>query len=117
MNVLVLEMIKKQKVLSNWTNEKVEKMNKILSDWENFKNMLEDHQMIMKQQIDTMKSNLTMEIQRVLSMYDTFHSRWQQYKPKGFENENNLKLKNVVDFLKDSRDEWNALKEHKERIV
>lgn len=109
-------MVKKQKVLSNWTNEKVEKMNKALSDWENFKNMLEDHQMIMKQQIETMKSNLTTEIQRILNMFDTFHSRWQQYKPKGFEEENNSKLKKVIDFLKDSRAEWNTLKEHREKI-
>lgn len=117
MDILALEMIKKQKILSNWTNEKVEKMNRVLSDWEKFKNMLEDHEMIIKQQIDTMKSNLTTEMQRVLNMYDTFHSKWQQWKPKGFENENNLKLKKVVDFLKDSRDEWNVLKEHKEKIV
>lgn len=109
-------MVRKQKVLSNWTNEKVEKMNKALSDWENFKNMLEDHQMIMKQQIETMKSNLTTEIQRILNMFDTFHSRWQQYKPKGFEEENNSKLKKVIDFLKDSRAEWNTLKEHREKI-
>lgn len=116
MNLLVSEMVKKQKVLSNWTNEKVEKMNKALSDWENFKNMLENHQMIMKQQIETMKSNLNSEIQRILNMFDTFHSRWQQYKPKGFEDENNSKLKKVVDFLKDSRAEWNTLKEHREKI-
>lgn len=117
MDLLVLEMIKKQKVLSNWTNEKIDKMNKVISDWENFKNMLEDHQLVMKQQIDTMKSNLTTEMQRVLNMYDTFLSRWQQYKPKGFENESNLKLKKIVDFLKDSRDEWNTLKEHRKKIV
>jgi len=117
MNLLVLEMIRKQKVLSNWTNEKIEKMNKTLSDWENFKNMLDDHQMIMKQQIETMKSNLTTEIQKVFTMFDTFRSKWQQYKPKGFEDENNSKLKKVVDFLKDCRAEWNTLKEHKETIM
>jgi len=117
MNLLVLEMIKKQKVLSNWTNEKVEKISKTLSDWENFKNMLDDHQTIMKQQIETMKSNLTMEIQKVSSMLDTFQSKWQQYKPKGFEDENNSKLKKVVDFLKDSRAEWNSLKEQKDKLM
>lgn len=112
-----MEIIKKHKVLSNWTNEKVEKMNQALSNWENFKNMLEDHQMIMKQQIDTMKSNLTAEMQRVLNMFDTFQSKWQQYKPKGFEDENNTKLKKVIEFLKDSRTEWNTLKEQKENIM
>lgn len=110
-------MIKKQKVLSNWTNEKVEKMNKALSDWENFKSMVEDHQMIMKQQIETMKSNLTTEMQRVLNTFDTFHSRWQQYKPKGFEDTNNSKLKKVVEFLKESRTEWNTLVENKDKVV
>lgn len=117
MNFLVSEMIKKQKVLSNWTNEKVEKLNQALSDWENFKIMLEDHQMIMKQQIETMKSNLTTEMQKVLNMIDTFHSRWQQYKPKEFDSKNSSKLKKIVDFLKDSRTEWNILKEQKEKIV
>lgn len=117
MDLLVLEMVKKQKVLSNWTNEKIDKLNKALSDWENFKNILENHQMIMKQQIETMKSNLSTEMQKVLSMFDTFHSRWQQCKPKGFEDENNSKLKKVVDFLKDSRAEWNTLKEQKEKIM
>lgn len=117
MNLLVSEMIKKQKVLSNWTNEKVEKINKTLADWDNFKIMVEDHQMIMKQQIETMKNNLTTEMQRVLNMFDTFNSKWQQYKPKGFEDENNSKLKKVIEFLKDSRIEWNSLKEHKEKIM
>lgn len=117
MNILVSEMIKKQKVLSNWTNEKVEKLNQVLSDWENFKNMLEDHQMIMKQQIETMKSNLTIEMQKVLNMIDAFHSRWQQYKPKEFDNKNSSKLKKIIDFLKDSRAEWTILKEHKEKTV
>lgn len=117
MNILVSEMIKKQKVLSNWTNEKVEKLNQVLSDWENFKIMLEDHQMIMKQQIETMKNNLTTEMQKVLNMIDTFHSRWQQYKPKDFDTKNSSKLKKIIDFLKDSRIEWNILKEQKEKIV
>lgn len=117
MDILVSEMTKKQKVLSNWTNEKVDKINKALSDWENFKNMLENHQMIMKQQIETMKSNLITETHRVLNMFDTFHSRWQQYKPQGFEDENNSKLKMISNFLKDSRAEWNNLKEHGEKIV
>ncbi|XP_060838419.1 cytoplasmic dynein 2 heavy chain 1 [Rhopalosiphum padi] len=117
MNFVVLEIVKKQKVLSNWTNEKVDKMNQALSNWENFKNMLENHQMIMKQQIDTMKSNLTAEMQSVLNMFDTFHSKWQQYKPKGFEDENNSKLKKIVEFLKNSRTEWNTLKEKKEKII
>lgn len=117
MNLMVLEMIKKQKVLSNWTNEKVDKMNHALSSWENFKNMLENHQMVMKQQIDAMKSNLTAEMQTVVNMFDTFHSKWQQYRPKGFEDENSSKLKKIVEFLKDSRAEWNTLKEQKEKIV
>lgn len=117
MDNLVLELIKKHKVLSNWTNEKIEKMNKALTDWENFKSMLEDHQMVMRQQIETIKSNLISEMQRVLNMFDTFNSRWQQFKPKGFDDENNLKFKKIIDFLKDSRTEWNALKEHKEKIV
>jgi len=117
MNVLVLEMMKKHKVLSNWTNEKVDKINKVLSDWENFKDILEDHQMVIKQQIDTIKSNLTIETQKVINMFDTFCSKWQQYKPKGFDDENNLKLKKVVDFLKDSRDEWNTLKELGEKVT
>lgn len=117
MNILVLEMVKKQKVLSNWTNEKINKINKALSDWENFKNILENHQMVMKQQIETMKINLTTEMQNVLIMFDTFHSRWQQYKPKGFEDENNSKIKKVIDFLKNSRAEWKILKEQKEKIV
>jgi len=117
MNLVVLEIIKKQKVLSNWTNEKVDKMNQALSSWENFKNMLENHQMIMKQQIDTMKSNLTAEIQNILNMFDAFHSKWQQYKPKNFEDENNSKFKKVVEFLKNSRAEWNTLKEKKEKIM
>lgn len=117
MNLLVSEMLKKQKVLSNWTNEKVEKTGKAMSDWENFKTMLDDHQSIVKQQIETMKSNLTAEMQRVLNAFDTFRSRWQQYKPKGSEDENNSKLKKIVDFLKDSRAEWNTLKEHREKIV
>jgi len=117
MNLIVLEIIKKQKVLSNWTNEKVDKMNQALSSWENFKNMLENHQMVMKQQIDAMKSNLTAEMQTVLNMFDTFNSKWQQYRPKSFEDENSSKLKKIVEFLKDSRTEWNALKEQKEKIV
>lgn len=117
MNLLVSEMIKKQKVLSNWTNEKIEKMNKTLSDWENFKNMLDNHQIIMRQQIETMKTNLTAEVQKVFTTFNTFCSKWQQYKPKGFEDENNSKLKKVIDFLKDSRAEWNTLKELKEKLV
>lgn len=116
MNLVVSEMSKKQKVLSNWTNEKVEKTNKALSDWENFKSMLDDHRMIMKQQIETMKNNLTTEMQRVLNTFDTFRSRWQQYKPRGSEDDNSSKLKKIVDFLKDSRAEWNAMKEHREQI-
>lgn len=117
MNIIALEIVKKQKVLSNWTNEKVDKMNQALSSWENFKNMLENHQMVMKQQIDAMKSNLTAEMQTILNMFDTFHSKWQQYKPKGFEDDKSSKLKKVVEFLKTSRVEWNTLKEQKEKIV
>lgn len=117
MNILVSEMIKKQKVLSNWTNEKIEKIDKALSDWENFKDMLEDHQLVMKQQIEMMKNNLIMETQRVLTLFDTFQSRWHQYKPKGFEDESNLKLKKIVDFLKDSRAEWNIIKENSGKVM
>lgn len=114
---MVAEMVKKQKVLSNWTNEKIDRINKALSNWENFKDMLDNHQMIMKQQIETMKNNLAAETQRVSNMYDTFQSRWQRYKPKGFDDEIDSKSKKIVDFLKDSRAEWNTLKEHGEKIV
>lgn len=117
MDHMVSEMVKKQKVLSNWTNEKVDRMNKALSDWENFKDMLDNHRTIMKQQIDTMKNNLAAETQRISNMFDAFQSRWQRYKPKGFYDENNSKSKKIVDFLKDSRAEWNTLKEHSEKIV
>lgn len=117
MNIFVSEMTKKQKVLSNWTNEKVDQINKTLSDWDNFKNTLEIHQMMMKQQIESIKSHLITETQRVLNMFDSFQSRWQQYKPKGFEDKNNSTLKKIVEFLKDSRDEWDSLKNLWEKIV
>ncbi|XP_050526495.1 cytoplasmic dynein 2 heavy chain 1 isoform X2 [Daktulosphaira vitifoliae] len=117
MDGLFIETVKKQKILSNWTNERIEKISKVQSDWENLKNTLDNHQVIMKKQIEAMKINLLEEGQKLLNMYDMFKSKWQMNKPKKFLEDKNFNFNKVIEFLKKNRAEWNMLNEHKKKLI
>ena len=73
---------KKNKVLSAWTKEQMEQVERVTATWDNFQSLMDNHEMIISKQVDAIKSNLNTQVKNVNGEIDKFKMRWDQMKPK-----------------------------------
>ncbi|KAK6637824.1 hypothetical protein RUM44_008246 [Polyplax serrata] len=110
--------VKKNKTLASWTKEKIEQVNQLIFSWDNFQNNLKNHKSLISRQVERMKIALNGETENLLSQIEKFNLRWEMQKPKDADIEeadfNSLK-KNVV-LLEEKLEEWNGMKEKKEKL-
>ena len=73
---------KKNKILSAWTKEQMEQVERVTATWDNFQSLMDNHELIISKQVDSIKSNLNTQVKNVNGEIDKFKMRWDQMKPK-----------------------------------
>lgn len=82
--------------------------------WDKFELMIESHQLMIKDQLDVLKSNMKSRIVDFEVQLDKFGSRWKQFRPTDdVVDEGEEKCKAAVQTVKEKRNEFNELLEVK----
>ncbi|EDO38992.1 predicted protein [Nematostella vectensis] len=72
----------KNKLLRNVAGGGVEQIGQLQARWDKFELMLESHELMVKEQVEVMKSNVESRVQAFQQELDKFAARWHQLKPK-----------------------------------
>jgi dynein heavy chain 2 len=76
------QMIQKSQILSSWTREQVDSVNRLKGAWERLQSLLENHQHIIAKQMETIKTTLNIESENIEKEMERFAAKWEQIKPK-----------------------------------
>ncbi|PIO67491.1 dynein heavy chain, region 2, partial [Teladorsagia circumcincta] len=60
----------------------VEQMSSLTDQWEKFELMLDSHQMMIKEQVEVLKSNVDIRVKALNDEAEKLLARWNQFKPK-----------------------------------
>ncbi|XP_044749353.1 cytoplasmic dynein 2 heavy chain 1 [Coccinella septempunctata] len=115
------EMIMKSKVLSSWTREQVDSVNRLKGAWERLQSLLENHQHIVAKQMETIKTTLHIESENMDREMERFYAKWEQAKPKALSGDladkNTEELFNQLQVMKEKRDQWEEIVQSKNKLI
>ncbi|KAK5976753.1 hypothetical protein GCK32_019543 [Trichostrongylus colubriformis] len=60
----------------------VDQMSSLTDQWEKFETMLDSHQMMIKEQVEVLKSNVDIRVKALNDESEKLLARWNQFKPK-----------------------------------
>ncbi|CAH0388994.1 unnamed protein product [Bemisia tabaci] len=115
---LVVEIEKKNNVLSSWTKDRMEQVADLKISWDNFESILSNQQFVLNQQVENMKNHLSTLSENLKSDFEKFALRWEQLRPKEADalDMSGSVLQTNLTILKEKREEWNLLCETLESI-
>ena len=109
---------KKNKLLSAWTKESLDQVQKVTLTWDNFQSLMDNHELVISKQVESIKSNLNTQSRNLNNEIEKFKMRWDQMKPKEDALEGDpSKIVQGIAFIKEKRKEWSLLMETREKIV
>ncbi|RZC33069.1 cytoplasmic dynein 2 heavy chain 1 [Asbolus verrucosus] len=114
------QMIQKSQILSSWTREQVDSVNRLKGAWERLQSLLENHQHIISKQIETIKTTLNIESENLEKEMERFGAKWDQIKPKphtGQTADQSLdELHKQLMNIKEKKVQWEELMEKKNKL-
>ncbi|KAL3981549.1 Dynein heavy chain N-terminal region 1 family protein [Acanthocheilonema viteae] len=95
-----------------------EQLPTVLALWEKFELMLDSHQSMIKEQVDTLKSNVNTRLKSLSDEIEKLFVRWNQFKPKNdlFDDDRNAILE-AIQFIKEKRDEFDELQQKRDALL
>ena len=86
--------------------------------WDNFQSLMDNHEMVISKQIESIKSNLNTQSKNLNSEIEKFKMRWDQMKP----NEDSLegdqtRIVQAIAFIHEKKKEWALLMETRDKII
>jgi dynein heavy chain 2 len=96
----------------------VELLAQTQQQWEKFDLMLDSHQLMIKEQVDVLKSQVASRVASFNNDVEKFAARWNQMKPKNdtLDADRPTVLK-AVEFVKDKRAEFGELTSQAQKLV
>ncbi|EJW77815.1 hypothetical protein WUBG_11276, partial [Wuchereria bancrofti] len=90
----------------------------VLKLWEKFELMLDSHQLMIKEQVETLKSNVKTRLKSLNDEIEKLFVRWNQFKPKNelFDDDRNA-LIGAIQFIKEKRDEFDELQRKRDSLL
>uniref|UniRef100_A0A0R3R0Z9 DHC_N2 domain-containing protein n=1 Tax=Brugia timori TaxID=42155 RepID=A0A0R3R0Z9_9BILA len=90
----------------------------VLKLWEKFELMLDSHQLMIKEQVETLKSNVKTRLKSLNDEIEKLFVRWNQFKPKNelFDDDRNALL-GAIQFIKEKRDEFDELQRKRDALL
>ncbi|KAM3726645.1 Cytoplasmic dynein 2 heavy chain [Dirofilaria immitis] len=95
-----------------------EQLPTVLKLWEKFELMLDSHQLMIKDQVETLKSNVTTRLKSLNGEIEKLFVCWKQFKPKNdiFSEDRNAML-GAIQFIKEKRDEFDNLQQKRDALL
>ncbi|XP_052794024.1 cytoplasmic dynein 2 heavy chain 1-like isoform X3 [Mya arenaria] len=108
----------KNKLLRSVAGGGVDSINNLLARWDKFELMMESHQLMVKEQVDTLKKNVSSRVKTFEADLDKFAARWAQLKPgdEALEGDKE-KLAAAIQVIKDKRQEFQEIEENRKKLV
>ncbi|VDM42915.1 unnamed protein product [Toxocara canis] len=89
-----------------------------MQQWEKFESMLNSHQLMIKEQVDVLKSNVSKNIKALSEEAEKLFARWNQFKPKKETlSEDRAAVLNAIEFIKEKRVQFNELRLSQEKLL
>ncbi|KAK5644080.1 hypothetical protein RI129_007925 [Pyrocoelia pectoralis] len=121
MEGLYQEMMRKSKMLSSWTRERVDSVNRLKGAWERLQNLLENYEHIIAKQMETMKTTVQIASDNLLNDMERFAAKWEQIKKKSqsgqMSGQSLTQLQKHLEDIKEKRDQMNYLCSRKEKLT
>ncbi|XP_076274081.1 dynein cytoplasmic heavy chain beethoven isoform X2 [Rhynchophorus ferrugineus] len=121
MEAVYNEMVEKSKILSGWSREQVDAVNRIKGAWERLGSLISNHQHIMAKQMETARTTLNVEKENLLKQVERFEAKWNQMKT--VQNsldpyENTIEgIRKQFKEVQDKRAEWDGIVEKRTCLV
>ncbi|VDO65563.1 unnamed protein product [Haemonchus placei] len=95
----------------------VDQMSSLTDQWEKFELMLDSHQMMIKEQVEVLKSNVDVRVKALNDESEKLLARWNQFKPKSdaLQGDRQAMLK-AIEFIKEKRLEYDELTAKREKL-
>uniref|UniRef100_A0A158Q7Q4 Cytoplasmic dynein 2 heavy chain 1 n=1 Tax=Elaeophora elaphi TaxID=1147741 RepID=A0A158Q7Q4_9BILA len=95
-----------------------EQLPTVLSLWEKFELMLDSHQLMIKEQVEILKSNVGARMKSLIGEIEKLFVRWNQFKPKNdlLDDDRNAMLR-AIQFIKEKREEFDELQEKRNALL
>ncbi|XP_012944204.1 cytoplasmic dynein 2 heavy chain 1 [Aplysia californica] len=107
----------KNKLLRSVAGGGVDSLTQLQSRWDKFEIMMESHQLMVKEQVEVMKSNVQSRVKAFEQEVDKFTARWHQLKPgdDALEGDKDTCDKAVA-IIKEKRQEFQELEETMKKL-
>ncbi|XP_064610087.1 cytoplasmic dynein 2 heavy chain 1-like isoform X3 [Liolophura sinensis] len=108
----------KNKLLRSVAGGGVDSINQLQARWDKFELMMESHQLMVKEQVEVMKTNLQSRVKAFQQEVEKFAARWHQLKP-GDEalDGDKQKCDQAVNIIREKRQEFAELEETRAKLV
>uniref|UniRef100_A0AC35UGK5 Cytoplasmic dynein 2 heavy chain 1 n=1 Tax=Rhabditophanes sp. KR3021 TaxID=114890 RepID=A0AC35UGK5_9BILA len=111
------KMEEKNSLLRSVAGGGLDQLTNVVMQWEKLMTMLDNHQEMIKDQIEHMKSNVTISYQKLQDDGDKLFARWKQFKPKSdVFSESKEELAKAIEFIKEKRLQFDELMEQKNKL-
>ncbi|CAB3367864.1 Hypothetical predicted protein [Cloeon dipterum] len=107
---------KKNRILANWTRERVAALDEVAAVWQSFQLVLGNREAVIEEQISNIKTQLNERLQELSEDTDKFWQRWKSSRPSDSKVGNAALLKDTFDNLAAKRKEWLYLKEKRDEL-
>ncbi|XP_013915709.1 PREDICTED: cytoplasmic dynein 2 heavy chain 1 [Thamnophis sirtalis] len=117
--LLFQEAESKNKLLRTVAGGGIETIGNLRATWDKFELMMESHQLMIKEQVEVMKSNVKTRVNTYLQELEKFKARWDQLKPSDdvIETGHHDVLQRSAEIIKEKKIEFDELEDAKQKLV
>uniref|UniRef100_A0A915A9S1 CCHC-type domain-containing protein n=1 Tax=Parascaris univalens TaxID=6257 RepID=A0A915A9S1_PARUN len=107
----------KNRLLRSIGGSGAEQLLATMQQWEEFELMLDSHQIMIREQVGVLKSNVSKNIKMLTDEAEKLFARWNQFKPKNEKlSEDRDAVLSAIEFIKEKRLQFNELQASREKI-
>ncbi|KAM7436007.1 Cytoplasmic dynein 2 heavy chain 1 [Porites harrisoni] len=108
----------KNKLLRSVAGGGVEQIGQLQARWDKFELMMESHELMVKEQVEVMKSNVESRVHAFQQELDKFSARWHQLKPRDIdEYKDRQSCLTAVNSINERRAEFGELEETMKKLI
>ncbi|KAG7470921.1 hypothetical protein MATL_G00119020 [Megalops atlanticus] len=109
----------KNRLLRTVAGGGLDSISSLRAKWDKFELMMESHQLMIKEQVEVMKSNAESQIQAYQQELEKFRARWDQLKPSDdiIESGDQEALQKCVQAIKDKKAEFEELESTRKKLI
>ncbi|XP_074620352.1 cytoplasmic dynein 2 heavy chain 1-like [Acropora palmata] len=108
----------KNKLLRSVAGGGLEQIGQLQARWDKFELMMQSHELMVKEQVEVMKSNVESRVQVFQQELDKFSARWHQLKPRDIdEYKDSESCLAAVNSINERRAEFAELEETMKRLI